>query len=159
MALIVVGVLLALSIYFDLAGPVGRGIETLFGWFVGLGRFLLPPALVAIGVSMVRRGQSSSPVRLVVGWAVVVLSALGLLHLLRGPEREDHILYSSHTVWRSKAEFEAWTKSEQFRKAHANAGSSSIRPMYLGHPEFEGFAVVQEVDSKGNKRLLSQDAA
>lgn len=87
------------------------------------------------------------------------LSGFVAFHLLRGPEREDHILYSSHSVWRSKAEFEAWTKSEQFRKAHANAGSSSIRPMYLGNPEFEGFTVVQEVDSKGNKRLLSQDAA
>jgi heme-degrading monooxygenase HmoA len=36
-------------------------------------------------------------------------------HLLRGPEKEDHILYSSHTVWRSHADFEAWTKSEAFR--------------------------------------------
>jgi heme-degrading monooxygenase HmoA len=23
------------------------------------------------------------------------------LHLLRGPEREDHVLYSSHTIWAS----------------------------------------------------------
>ena len=36
-------------------------------------------------------------------------------HLLKGPEAEDHTLYSSHTVWASKADFEAWTKSEQFR--------------------------------------------
>ena len=33
-------------------------------------------------------------------------------HLLKGPEAEDHTLYSSHTVWASKADFEAWTKSE-----------------------------------------------
>src|SRR5258706_16150800 len=33
-------------------------------------------------------------------------------HLLKGPEHEDHTLYSSHTVWQSKATFEAWTKSE-----------------------------------------------
>ena len=38
-------------------------------------------------------------------------------HLLRGPEREDHALYSSHTMWRSYADFEAWTKSEAFRDA------------------------------------------
>src|SRR4029077_7809067 len=43
-------------------------------------------------------------------------------HLLKGPEREDHVLYSSHTVWRSYADFEGWTKSEAFRKAHARAG-------------------------------------
>ena len=30
-------------------------------------------------------------------------------HLLKGPEAEDHTLYSSHTVWQSKAAFEAWT--------------------------------------------------
>ncbi len=72
-------------------------------------------------------------------------------HLLKGPEREDHVLYSSHTVWRSHAEFEGWTKSEQFRKAHANAGTSSIRPLYLGHPEFEGFHVVQEITPESSK--------
>ncbi len=30
-------------------------------------------------------------------------------HLLKGPEAEDHTLYSSHTVWQTKAAFEAWT--------------------------------------------------
>jgi heme-degrading monooxygenase HmoA len=61
-------------------------------------------------------------------------------HLLRGPEREDHTLYASHTEWASRADFEAWTRSEAFRLAHRNAGDN--RPMYLGHPEFEGFEVV-----------------
>jgi len=64
-------------------------------------------------------------------------------HLLRGPEREDHVLYSSHTVWTSRRHFEAWTRSEQFRRAHARAPSS--RPLTLGHPEFEGFEVIQTV--------------
>jgi heme-degrading monooxygenase HmoA len=41
-------------------------------------------------------------------------------HLLKGPEKEDHVLYSSH-------------------KAHAGAGGN--KPLYLGHPEFEGFQV------------------
>ena len=62
-------------------------------------------------------------------------------HLLRGPEREDHVLYSSHTIWSSKADFEAWTTSEQFRRSHARAPGT--RPMYLGHPQFEGFEVIQ----------------
>ena len=62
-------------------------------------------------------------------------------HLLRGPKRDAHTLYSSHTVWASQSTFEDWTRSEQFRAAHANAGDN--RAMYLGHPEFEGFAVVQ----------------
>ncbi len=66
-------------------------------------------------------------------------------HLLRGPEKDDHRLYSSHTVWASYDDFLAWTKSDQFRRAHANAGAGTIRPLYLGHPEFEGFDVVQEI--------------
>lgn len=66
-----------------------------------------------------------------------------VFHLLRGPERDDHTLFSSHTIWRSRADFEAWTNSEAFRLAHRNAGQN--RPLYLGHPEFEGFEVVQEV--------------
>ena len=65
-------------------------------------------------------------------------------HMLRGPEREDHVLYASHTVWASKADFEAWTRSEPFRRAHARAPQN--RPLTLGHPEFEGFEVIQTVD-------------
>ena len=66
-------------------------------------------------------------------------------HLLRGPAREDHILYSSHTIWRSKSDFEAWTRSEAFRRAHSDAGGN--RGLYLGHPEFEGFDVVQTIEA------------
>ena len=68
-------------------------------------------------------------------------------HLLRGPEREDHVLYSSHTIWSDRAAFEGWTKSEAFRAAHRNAGSGRTgnTPLYLDHPEFEGFEVIQTV--------------
>lgn len=71
-------------------------------------------------------------------------------HLLRGPEREDHVLYSSHTLWRSHGDFEAWTRSEAFRRAHQSAGSN--RPLYLGHPEFEGFEVIQTVEPSSAAR-------
>ncbi|TQF39810.1 antibiotic biosynthesis monooxygenase [Bradyrhizobium sp. UNPF46] len=64
-------------------------------------------------------------------------------HLLRGPEAEDHTLYASHTVWANHGAFEAWTKSEAFRAAHARAGDT--KPAYLGHPQFEGFEVIQTV--------------
>lgn len=64
-------------------------------------------------------------------------------HLLRGPERDDHVLYSSHTVWASNEAFTAWTQSEHFRESHRNAGSN--KPLYLGHPEFEGFEVLQTI--------------
>lgn len=73
-------------------------------------------------------------------------------HLLRGPVREDHALYSSHTMWRSVADFEAWTRSESFRKSHSSAGTS--KKLYLGHPEFEGFEVIQQVTADGTKTTL-----
>jgi heme-degrading monooxygenase HmoA len=65
-------------------------------------------------------------------------------HLLRGPEAEDHTLYSSHTLWQSHEAFDNWTKSDEFRKAHARAGNeSSSGSLYLEHPKFEGFHVRQ----------------
>ena len=63
-------------------------------------------------------------------------------HLLRGPELEDHTLYASHTVWANHAAFEAWTKSEEFRRAHARADNKTGESLYLGHPKFEGFDVI-----------------
>ncbi|KQP10683.1 MAG: antibiotic biosynthesis monooxygenase [Methylobacterium sp.] len=68
-------------------------------------------------------------------------------HLLRGPEHEDHILYASHTIWASKADFEAWTRSEQFRKAHGRVPTT--KPLYLGHPQFEGFETIQTLGGAG----------
>jgi heme-degrading monooxygenase HmoA len=65
-------------------------------------------------------------------------------HLLRGPERDDHTLYASHSIWASRGAFEAWTRSDAFRRAHHDAGRN--KPLYLGHPEFEGFEVVQTVE-------------
>lgn len=70
-------------------------------------------------------------------------------HMLRGPEREDHVLYSSHTVWATRAAFETWTTSEHFRAAHRNAGGN--KRMTLGHPEFEGFEVIQTLENPALK--------
>lgn len=83
LGLIGAAVLLALAIYLDLAGPIGRGVETLFGWFFGLGRFAVPPVLAMVGFSFVRRGRSSSPVRLAIAWVVVTVTVLGLVHIVR----------------------------------------------------------------------------
>ncbi|HYC16849.1 MAG TPA: antibiotic biosynthesis monooxygenase [Pseudolabrys sp.] len=69
-------------------------------------------------------------------------------HLLRGPEAENYTLYASHTVWQSKTAFEAWTKSEEFRAAHARAGNESTGSLYIEHPKFEGFEVRQTLSGK-----------
>ncbi len=85
--LIVAGILVGLAVYLDVAGPLGRGIETLIGWFTGLGRYVVPIALVGVGAALVHRGRSENRARLVLGWALSSLSVLGLLHVVRGPEK------------------------------------------------------------------------
>ncbi|GAB2181991.1 antibiotic biosynthesis monooxygenase [Denitratisoma sp. agr-D3] len=62
-------------------------------------------------------------------------------HLLQGPSNGEFTLFASHTQWESEAAFEAWTQSEAFRKAHANAGASA-RELYLGPPQLELFSSV-----------------
>ena len=61
-------------------------------------------------------------------------------HLLRGPSDEEATLYASHSVWESQQAFEDWTRSESFKKAHAQARAP--QGTYLGHPVFEGFEVL-----------------
>lgn len=63
-------------------------------------------------------------------------------HLLRGAANDDegYTLFASHTVWDSHDDFVAWTRSESFRAAHRNAGNN--KHLYLSHPQFEGFSIV-----------------
>ncbi|QRY67928.1 antibiotic biosynthesis monooxygenase [Ensifer sp. PDNC004] len=64
-------------------------------------------------------------------------------HLLRGdsvPE-EGYTLFVSNSVWKDRDSFSAWTKSDNFRAAHKNAGEN--KAMYLGPPKFEGFSSVE----------------
>ena len=61
-------------------------------------------------------------------------------NLVKGESTDEFTLYASHSTWKSQKHFEAWTKSESFRKAHKNAGGH--KTVYLEHPKFEGFEVV-----------------
>lgn len=70
-------------------------------------------------------------------------------YLLRGPETADYVIYASHTIWESKEKFENWTKSEQFRAAHASAGQGAS--LTIGLNQFEGFSVLQELSTDGQK--------
>jgi len=61
-------------------------------------------------------------------------------NLLKGLTNESYTLYSSHSVWDSKSDFENWKKSDAFRKAHSGGGQH--QGVYLEHPKFEGFEVI-----------------
>jgi heme-degrading monooxygenase HmoA len=59
--------------------------------------------------------------------------------LLRGDEPGQYV---SHTTWASRAAFEAWTESEAFRKAHAQARTPA--GVLAGPPRLELFEAVLE---------------
>ena len=53
---------------------------------------------------------------------------------------EDFTLYSTLTLWQDEKSFRDWTKSENFRQAHANAGA--VKGTYQGPPNLELFDVI-----------------
>lgn len=63
--------------------------------------------------------------------------------MLKGPEQDGKVLYASHTMWESEDHFLNWTRSQQFRDAHANAGGA--RKLHEGTPVFEGFKAIQTI--------------
>ncbi|MEO8364019.1 MAG: DNA translocase FtsK [Ilumatobacteraceae bacterium] len=83
-ALICLGVLLCFSIYVNIAGPLGRGLDSSLSWLIGVGRFVLPVVCIAAGVAFIRRTEVQHRVRLAFGWSVVWVGILGLIHLIWG---------------------------------------------------------------------------
>ncbi len=60
--------------------------------------------------------------------------------LLRGEAKEDATVFVSHSLWDSREAFRAWTESEAFAKAHRQARMPE--GVLLGHPQFEGYEIV-----------------
>jgi S-DNA-T family DNA segregation ATPase FtsK/SpoIIIE len=83
---VVAGVLLGLAVYLRVAGPVGSGIDTGLGALVGVGRYVLPVALLACGVALLLDGRSENRLRLALGVGLTTVALLGLLHLAKGPQ-------------------------------------------------------------------------
>ncbi len=82
-AFIAGGVIIGLASYFKLAGVLGRFIDGAVGAIAGLGRYVIPVALIGIGVALLRPGRSENRARLLIGGGVMAAAALGLLHLAR----------------------------------------------------------------------------
>jgi heme-degrading monooxygenase HmoA len=55
--------------------------------------------------------------------------------------------YISHSTWEDRAAFEAWTRSEAFRKAHA--GARMPAGVLRGHPRVELYDAVLEQSAGG----------
>jgi heme-degrading monooxygenase HmoA len=100
--------------------------------FVAMNRFRIAPGSEEAFEEMWRTRDSQ----------LAAVDGFMAFKLLKGPTAGDHTLYVSHSMWRDRAAFDAWTKSPHFRRAHANAGDT--KAMYLGPPVFEGFESVVE---------------
>ena len=81
MFFMVLGVLLSLSVYVSVVGPVGRGLDTSLRWTVGLGRFVLPLICLGLGMALLKRVSIEHRVRLTFGWLVVCVALLGVMHV------------------------------------------------------------------------------
>ncbi len=82
-AFILGGVLVGLATYLKIAGILGRLVSDLLGFLTGLGRFVVPVALIATGIALIRSGKSQHRTRLVAGWGGLTFAMLGLLHVAR----------------------------------------------------------------------------
>ncbi len=98
--------------------------------FIAMNRFRIAPGREAEFIEVWRQRDSR----------LAEVPGFKTFKLLQGPSTPDATLFVSHSTWDSAAAFEAWTRSESFRAAHANAGQQ--RGLYLGPPQFEGFEVV-----------------
>ena len=109
---IALGLVTALGVYVDAAGPVGNGLSQFFGGVVGLMRLALPFVFVAIGVVLIRGrlrvhttpgvppsdadadgvDDAEQGIRLTLGGMVALIASAGLLHLWAGrPSWQDPI--------------------------------------------------------------------
>ena len=92
LVLIAIAILCGLGIYANLTGPAGRAVDTATGSVIGMGRWLLPLALVALGLALLRQERANDDgtdeprgsAHLVVGTVIIALAGTGLLHLGRG---------------------------------------------------------------------------
>lgn len=98
--------------------------------FIAMNRFRIAPGREADFIAVWKQRESH----------LDAVPGFREFHLLQGPGNEEYTLFASHTVWESRAAFDAWTHSEAFRKAHAGAGGA--RDLYLGPPHIELFDAV-----------------
>ncbi len=85
LALLGTAVIVAASSWFDAARPVGAWIDGTLRTLIGGAVVLLPIALVAVAVSLMRTAPNpEARPRLILGAAMITLPALGLWHLWSG---------------------------------------------------------------------------
>ncbi len=110
LACLVVALVAGLGIYADWAGVVGTALREGIGLLVGWVRLAVPIALVFVGIALIRGRAPAERIRLALGFALLTISATGLLELALGPGQWDAAL-------------------DEFRDAGGLLGAAAALPM------------------------------
>jgi S-DNA-T family DNA segregation ATPase FtsK/SpoIIIE len=113
LGVIAFGLISIMAVWFHAAGPIGRAIDSACRTFIGNGSVLLPLVLIAGGAHMLRQApEPQSRGRVLVGWAAMVVSVLGL--------------------------FDVWTGNPS--TAHGRAHAGGLIGTAIGHPLSSGLS-------------------
>jgi S-DNA-T family DNA segregation ATPase FtsK/SpoIIIE len=85
--LVVVGLLAVLGLWFEAAGPLGRGIDWLLHATIGVAAVAFPVVAVYWGVLLLRGTAEDERLRMFIGFALAVVGILALLSLSQGNPR------------------------------------------------------------------------
>lgn len=89
LALLGLAVVVAAGSWFDAARPVGAWIDTIVRVLIGAAVVVVPVVLAAIGVTLMRsEPDPEARPRLILGFAMIALPALGLWHLWSGSPQD-----------------------------------------------------------------------
>jgi S-DNA-T family DNA segregation ATPase FtsK/SpoIIIE len=81
--LVVLGILVTLS-FFDLAGPLGRWIQTGMRFMFGVWGYVVGSALIVLGVALILASPRNDYGRISSGFVITFLGSLALFHLMTG---------------------------------------------------------------------------
>jgi S-DNA-T family DNA segregation ATPase FtsK/SpoIIIE len=85
--LVVLGLLAVLALWFEAAGPVGRGLDWLLHASIGVAAVAFPVIAVYWGVVLLRGSAEGTRARMFIGFAIAFVGGLALLSLWRGNPR------------------------------------------------------------------------
>ncbi|QDZ42782.1 DNA translocase FtsK [Corynebacterium sp. sy039] len=86
LALIALAVVLGASVWFQIAGPIGKGISLCVHTLIGSGALVLPIALIALAVALMlgRIVHTAQSHNVYFGSGIVIVSMLALVHIFAG---------------------------------------------------------------------------
>jgi DNA segregation ATPase FtsK/SpoIIIE, S-DNA-T family len=85
--LVVLALLAVLGLWFEAAGPVGRGLDWLLHATFGLAAVAFPLLALYWGLVLLRGAPEQERLRMFIGFAIATIGVLGLLSLWRGNPR------------------------------------------------------------------------